>query len=97
MKESFTYKFLYSWALTLRLWPFLHTSVSVILPVVKALRSYVVTSEGSNVTLTRIGRRVKALDTMVKWKFEGQEIEESSNKIAIVKFLNKDEKIFRYI
>ena len=40
---------------------------------------------------------MKALDTMVKWKFEGQEIEESSNKIAIVKFLNKDEEIFRYI
>ncbi|RMX37048.1 hypothetical protein pdam_00022118 [Pocillopora damicornis] len=64
-------------------------AVSVILPVVKALRSYVVTSEGSNITLTCIGRRVKELDTMVKWKFEGQEIEESSNKKAIVKFLPK--------
>ena len=31
---------------------------------------------------------------MVKWKFEGQEIEESSNKIAIAQFLPKKRGIF---
>ena len=40
-------------------------------------------------TLTCLGRRVNALDTVVFWKFNGQEIKESTHNIAVDKFLPK--------
>lgn len=38
-------------------------------------------------TLTCLGRKVNALDTVVLWKFNGKKIKENTNKKAIDRFL----------
>jgi len=40
----------------------------------------VITSGGSNATLTCLGREVDRIDTMVSWKFNGKEVQENTNK-----------------
>ncbi|KAJ7375367.1 hypothetical protein OS493_002119 [Desmophyllum pertusum] len=68
---------------------YLISGTTAIIPVLNPVHRNVVSSRGSNVTLTCLGRRVNALDTVVLWKFNGQEIKESTHNIAVDKFLPK--------
>lgn len=59
---------------------FLRAGVDGVIPVLRPVHRNVLTSEGSNATLTCLGRKVNRIDTMVSWKFNGKEVQENTNK-----------------
>ena len=58
----------------------LRAGVDGVIPVLRPVHRNVLTSEGSNATLTCLGRKVNRIDTMVSWKFNGKEVQENTNK-----------------
>ena len=66
---------------------FILLGVDGIIPMLRPVHRNVLTNEGSNATLTCLGRRVNRIDTMVSWKFNGKEVQENSNKKATDIFL----------
>ena len=77
----------YSFVYTVFLWSLIWAGVDGIIPVLCSVHPNVITSRGSNATLTCRGRKINGIDTMVSWKFNGKEVQENTNKIVTEEFL----------
>ena len=77
----------YTRVYTVFLWFLIWAGVDGILPVLRPVHPIVLTNEGSNATLTCVGRKVNRIDTVVSWKFNGKEVQENTNKKVIEIFL----------
>ena len=53
----------------------------------RPVHANVLIREGSNATLTCVGRKVDTVDTMVSWKLNGKEVQENTNKKVTGVFL----------
>ena len=77
----------YTRAFIVFLWSLVWAGVDGIFPVLRPVHANVLIREGSNATLTCVGRKVDPVDTMVSWKFNGKEVQENTNKKVTGAFL----------
>ena len=77
----------YTQAYTVFLWFLVWAGVDGIIPVLRPVHPNVLTSGGSNATLSCVGRKVNRIDTMVSWKFNDKEVQENTNKKVTETFL----------